>query len=240
MKALSNEDYISKASNIHKNKYDYSQTYYINSTTKIIVTCPIHGSWETNPRNHLKGCGCPKCKGRSLSTNEWIYRFNITHNHKFDYSKFEYSSIYEKSTIICKTHGEFLQSPHNHVNGQQCPECSKQEAWTNNTYYNNKNAIKNKEKWQSKSSNLYLVRFWNDSEIFFKIGITSQSLERRFRKSDTEYSYEVIKFIPMSLYDAVVLEQSLLEKHKKYKYTPLIKFRGHTECLSYFSLKELP
>ena len=28
--------------------------------------------------------------------------------------------------------------------------------------------------------------------------------------------------------------------YKKYKYIPLIKFRGHTECLSYFSLKELP
>jgi hypothetical protein len=26
--------------------------------------------------------------------------------------------------IICKEHGEFLQTPHNHYKGQNCPKCS--------------------------------------------------------------------------------------------------------------------
>lgn len=240
MKALTQQEYITKASIVHNNNYDYTNTQYINSTTKIIITCPIHGSWETNPRNHLKGCGCPKCKGRSLSTAEWITRFNNVHANKFDYSKFEYTSIYEKSIIICKTHGEFKQSPHNHVNGQQCPKCSRKEAWVNNTYYNTTNAHKYKESWGAIQSNLYVLKFKKDKEVFYKVGITSQDLSRRFRKSDFDYTYEVLYLKPMSLYDAVILEQSLLNLHFEFKYTPLLKFAGHTECLSYFNTKTLP
>ena len=82
MKALTQEEYIIKAAEVHSNKYTYLNTNYINSTTKIVITCPIHGDWETNPRNHLKGCGCPKCSGRNLSTEEWINRFIQVHNNK--------------------------------------------------------------------------------------------------------------------------------------------------------------
>lgn len=238
MKALTQEEYINKAIEIHSNKYTYLNTKYVNSTTKIVVTCPIHGDWETNPRNHLKGCGCPKCSGRNLSTEEWINRFTQVHSTKYDYSKFVYTSIYSKSIIICSKHGEFLQSPHNHSNGQQCPTCSRAEAWINNTYYNPTNAEKNKETWSSIPSSVYILKMYNTDETFYKIGITSQDVTRRFRKHDFEYSYEVLSQTFMSLYEAVLLEHALHTINKHNKYTPLKQFKGYTECFA--QLNELP
>lgn len=47
------EDFIEKAKNIHNDKYDYFKTEYVNNTTKVIITCPIHGDFEQTPSNHL-------------------------------------------------------------------------------------------------------------------------------------------------------------------------------------------
>lgn len=53
--------FIEKASSIHSNKYDYSQVEYINTHTKICVSCPSHGNFYPTPLNHLQGSGCRKC-----------------------------------------------------------------------------------------------------------------------------------------------------------------------------------
>jgi hypothetical protein len=48
----------------------------------------------------------------------------IKHGHKYDYSKVEYVNSYTKVIIICSKHGEFLQLPSKHLNGQGCPHCA--------------------------------------------------------------------------------------------------------------------
>jgi glutaredoxin len=51
-----------KASEIHKNKYDYSLfTEYINVKQKIRIICPEHGEFFQKLNNHLNGQGCPVC-----------------------------------------------------------------------------------------------------------------------------------------------------------------------------------
>ena len=40
MKKLTTEEFIEKANKIHNNKYDYSQVKYVNSRTKVCITCP--------------------------------------------------------------------------------------------------------------------------------------------------------------------------------------------------------
>jgi len=42
----------------------------------------------------------------------------------YDYSKVKYSKSTRKVTVICPKHGEFKQTPANHVNGSGCPYCS--------------------------------------------------------------------------------------------------------------------
>lgn len=64
------EQFITQAKKVHgNNKYDYSQTNYINARTPILITCPKHGQFSQIPYNHLMGRGCPTCsesKGEKL------------------------------------------------------------------------------------------------------------------------------------------------------------------------------
>lgn len=56
-----NEQFIKEAIKVHDCKYDYSKTNYINSNTKIKITCLTHGDFEQSPKSHLYGRGCPDC-----------------------------------------------------------------------------------------------------------------------------------------------------------------------------------
>lgn len=57
------------------------------------------------------------------NTEQIIERIRDIHGSKYDYSKFVYNGMHNKSIIICPEHGEFLQTPHSHLKGQGCPKC---------------------------------------------------------------------------------------------------------------------
>ena len=63
----STEEFIQKAREKHGNKYDYSKVEYKNNKTKVCIICPEHGEAYITPSNHLKGCGCPKCRYVNMS-----------------------------------------------------------------------------------------------------------------------------------------------------------------------------
>jgi hypothetical protein len=44
-------------------------------------------------------------------TNNFIKKSKLLHNEKYDYSLTEYIKSSEKVSIICKEHGDFLQTP---------------------------------------------------------------------------------------------------------------------------------
>ena len=64
--------FIRNANKKHNNFYTYLNTIYINSKTKVTITCPIHGNFDQTPNDHLDGCGCPKCKYATQKTF-WSY-----------------------------------------------------------------------------------------------------------------------------------------------------------------------
>ena len=64
--ALTTEEFIKKAREIHGNKYDYSKTEYINNHTEVCVICPEHGKFWQKPMKHLSGQGCLKCSESNL------------------------------------------------------------------------------------------------------------------------------------------------------------------------------
>lgn len=61
-KTLTTEQFIQKASKIHNNRYRYWNSIYVNSHTKLIITCLEHGDFLQTPNSHLNGNGCPGCK----------------------------------------------------------------------------------------------------------------------------------------------------------------------------------
>jgi hypothetical protein len=63
-----------------------------------------------------------------LTTIQFIDRSNIKHGNKYEYSKVNYTHNSIKVIITCKLHGDFKQAPNNHVRGQGCPTCHKENA----------------------------------------------------------------------------------------------------------------
>lgn len=79
------EIFISKARQVHGDKFDYSKVNYVNSQTKVTIICPIHGEFEQKPNNHLNGQGCIHCKyeNQSLKFPEHEERFKDVEGKKY-------------------------------------------------------------------------------------------------------------------------------------------------------------
>ena len=128
-RTLTTEEFINKARKIHGNKYNYSKVKYKNAKEKVCIICPEHGEFWQVPSYHLSGNGCPECgkincrKKTQLSQDEVIKHFEMIHNKRYDYSKVCYEGKHTKVCIICPEHGEFWQTPHNHLKGNGCPKC---------------------------------------------------------------------------------------------------------------------
>lgn len=128
-RCLTNE-FIEKAREIHNDKYDYSKVEYVKSNEKVCIICPIHGEFWQTPNKHLAKRGCPECKNNKLktlkssNTDEFIEKARRVHGNKYDYSKVEYVNNSTKICIICPEHGEFWQTPNNHLRGKGCYQCN--------------------------------------------------------------------------------------------------------------------
>lgn len=60
---------------------------------------------------------------KRLTTNEFIEKAKNVHGDKYDYSKVEYKNAITKVCIICPKHGEFWQTPAEHLSGYGCKYC---------------------------------------------------------------------------------------------------------------------
>ena len=128
------EQFIKESRTVHGDKYDYSKVEYYNIDKKVCIICPEHGEFWQTPYHHLNGCGCPKCVGQGKTTEDVVEKFKKIHGDKYDYSKVEYTNSLKKVCIICPEHGEFWQSPTNHLNGCGCPKCSNVKHKTTNEF----------------------------------------------------------------------------------------------------------
>lgn len=232
------EIFINKAKEIWGNRFTYDKVQYINSNTKVLVTCPIHGDFLTSPKDFLKKHGCPKCKNINISkrnidtkrdtleifiekskmlfgnlfdyskviyvnsrtkvlihsnlenedflitpsqflignikkkylnlpkvesdtlNNEiFIQRAKLVHGDKYDYSKVNFVNMKTKVCIICPEHGEFWQTPTNHLyNIEGCPICdnSKGELIISNVLKGLKLSYTPEYKIQINNKNLFI------------------------------------------------------------------------------------
>ena len=126
------EEFVKQAIAKHGDTYDYSQAVYKNDSTPIKVICKKHGLWEPTPGNHVRNkSGCPACYGKPKSdTGAFIKKAMRVHGNKYNYDKAHYTRALSKLIIICKTHGEFQQTPADHLSGKGCPLCAKRKITT--------------------------------------------------------------------------------------------------------------
>ena len=60
------EQFIIRAVEIHRDRYDYSKSVYKNCYTALCIICPKHGEFLQDPSNHYGGKGCPSCGKESI------------------------------------------------------------------------------------------------------------------------------------------------------------------------------
>jgi hypothetical protein len=163
-------------------------------------------------------------------TSYWLNKVGTLHNGKYDYSKVVYTHNNKKVIIICPVHGEFLQSPVSHVD-HGCCQCAKENTKGGHGGLNVVTAERKKDEWENKPAYVYHIKLESENESFYKVGITTQDLQKRFRNL-YPYTYEVLSYIPTNLYEAVKLEKDILKSAKKSNYQPAVKFDGYTECFT--------
>lgn len=113
------------------------------------LRCNIHGEFDSNK---LK---CEKCILDEKKAN-FIKDSVKIHGCIYDYTKVEYISTDRKVSIICKSHGEFLQTPHHHKNGNGCPVCSLSKMGNKGSFAN----------FVAKSNNVYSNKFDYSKSIY--------------------------------------------------------------------------
>jgi len=80
----------------------------------------------------------------------------------------------------------------------------------------------------TKKSKVYLILLWKGKEKFLKVGMTTQSLNTRFK--DIPYKWKELRFVEVDSKMMYEYEQAIHGLMKKHKYRPTIKFGGYTEC----------
>jgi|GEM_PF-1942916 len=117
--------FLNKAYEIHSDLYEYDLVEFVNTQTPIKIRCKKNHIFQQTPKMHVKGSGCPICKGGIRYTKEKILQmFFEVHKTLYEYPDFEYKNIETPIPIICKKHGVFKQKPVVHFHGNGCKKCS--------------------------------------------------------------------------------------------------------------------
>lgn len=230
----SKDIFITKAKVKHGNKYNYDKVVYVNSKTKVKIYCNTHKKYFTQkPSNHLFGEGCPDCVNQLLRDKfaRTLEQFKIEATKKWNgfytYNNVEYINSDIKVMITCPVHGDFPQRPASHLKGHGCNKCVDRSLYGG---YSRSEYIKTAN---GRDGTLYKIHCWNETESFYKIGITVTGVKLRFSgKVHMPYNYEVVSEVKGEAGEIWDLELSEKRRHRKYKYSPLISFGGETECFT--------
>ena len=128
---VTQEEVIERFKMVNGDRYDYSKVVYGTMAEKVIIGCRIHGMWLQSPLKHLTGRQCPKCadisrlKKKRSNSEDFIKKATKIHGDFYNYDKVKYVNNYTKVIICCPIHGEWLQAPMKHLDGNGCPTCGK-------------------------------------------------------------------------------------------------------------------
>jgi len=236
-KKLSQHEFITRCKELYGDQYNYDKTVYINSRSKILVECNIHGVFEKNARSLLQGAGCNKCNAkwnryitsRRMTTEEFINKACDKHESFYHYHKSNYINSRSKLIITCPIHGDFEQSAGSHLEGYGCQKCGDLKhgdyrPWFIKTYFDRYPEKKNIP------ATLYLL--YCKEENFYKVGITTMKNVKERVKYMGHYNFEIIDTVTDSMYTVAVAEQEILDNSTKYE--PKKRFGGYSECITHY------
>lgn len=223
--------FVAEAKEVHGDKYSYAKSRYIDNTKKMVITCNGCGEdFKQTSQAHLAGKGCPSCNKGCVrkTTEQFVAEAIARHGNRYGYQLVDYQSNIKPVKILCKKHGYFEQAPWSHIKGHGCLKCSHEYSG-----FDRKTFIKQCNKNNEGRGLLYIISCRKGAEQFYKVGITSRSLEARFSSvTIMPYEYGVEYLIEDRgelIYD---LEYRLHNLLKNNKHKPSISFAGETECFT--------
>lgn len=211
------KEFTAEAIKKHGNKYNYSKSVYIDTKTKIEIICKKHGSFWQTPNDHISGgYGCAKCAGNYSDLGTFIQKAGEVHKGFYTYSLTDYIEAKRKVVITCPKHGDFEQTPNNHLSGNGCPTC----AYTG--FNPNLPAI------------LYYLKVEHDGNTAYKIGITNRTVAQRYQMVDLA-KITVISEVKYKLGKLARQEETKIKREFKQGrwQGPDLLDSGNTELFSY-------
>lgn len=233
-----NADFINASIKVHGDTYDYSDVNYTSRHTTVKLICKKHGAFYQTPSNHLSGKGCRYCGieksslGKTKTQDYAIAKLKSVHGDRYCYKDSIYTGADSKIKIKCPDHGFFYQTYTHHAKGHGCKACFMESG----SSFSRSRYIDLCNKKYNGKSNLYVLRCFNDSEEFYKVGITCGDIKYRYaKKSDMPYNFDVIHFISGEAGAIWNLEKSIHRGLKNKRHKPKIYFCGETECFKSFT-----
>ncbi len=120
--------------------YDTKDVNYVSYNEKVIL---YHDGNKiiTTPQSILGNVN-PIKQNSVHDIETFIAKSREIHGNKYDYSYAKYTGAKSYLTIICPKHGQFMQTPNNHLNGNGCPYCNNSKLENDIQKYLNENNIK--------------------------------------------------------------------------------------------------
>lgn len=186
---------------------------YIDSRTYILHECLEGHTWKAQPKKILEGRGCPHCSGRlKKTTSQYATELQGRNISVLG----EYNGTHANIEHKCDYCGhKWSPKPSSILKGRGCPECATYRIADN------------------KPCKVYVVSLVFEGIIYYKVGITTQTVANRFGTDWIRFNMQVL-FCKEYLtgLDAKAIEANLLHSNQSYKanISPLIS--GNTEILT--------
>ena len=140
-KLITQESFIQRAMAKWGNRFDYTKTKYIDSKTKVEITCnQCHNVIFKAPYEFLnKKDECPHCAGNyKRTTAQFIKECQSVHGNKYNYLRTVYKNTETKIEVICnKCRLSFFVIPNEHIKKfAKCPHCTRSDQIAKNIVSN--------------------------------------------------------------------------------------------------------
>jgi len=118
---MTDENFILKSIEVWGNRFDYSKLKYTGALKSVILIDKLTGiEYKQRANSHLNGAE----PFNKITIEDFIKDSIVIHDNKFRYDKSIYVNARTKLIITCPLHGDFKQSPCNHLSGNGCPRCN--------------------------------------------------------------------------------------------------------------------
>lgn len=215
------EDFKERSIATHKDLYDYSKSVYEGMHAPITIICKSHGAFKQAPHTHIRGGGCLQCSIEytatlnTFTTPDFIAKATTIHKGLYSYERSTYVHNAQQLTITCTTHGDFKQTPNNHLTGSGCPSCALPGFKPH------------------LPGMLYYFKITDGVNTAWKVGITNNSIADRYSLNERKRMSNILSIWYEDGDKCRKEERRILNEYKQHKYSgPDLLKDGNTELFN--------